>query len=65
MPNDFGVDAKALERARLDADIKRFLDNKGKVEVLGNTPFRKPEMLTVKEAAAASANRHFSKKGAS
>lgn len=64
MPIDHAVDAKASERAKLDADIKRFLENKGKVEVLGTTPFRKPELLNVKEASAASASRHFSRKGA-
>lgn len=64
MPDDFSVSAKAAERAKIDEDIKRFLANKGRVEVLGNTPFRKPEMLTVKEAAVASASRHFVKKGA-
>ncbi|RXQ99922.1 hypothetical protein [Pseudoxanthomonas composti] len=64
MPNDFAVDAKAPERARLEADLARFLANKGKVEVLGNTPFRKPELLSVKDAALASASRHFSRKGA-
>lgn len=61
MTLDSAIKSKEAERLQLQGDIERFLSAKGQVEVLGNTPFRKPEMLSVKEAVAASAANRFNK----